>query len=206
MKKFSKLTFIILFVLVFTSVILKREAFSTSTPPPCYKYSYSDKYIVNNETLPEGVSVVEHFGKTPFLINNSQNILLIKNGGLTIKLIGGLEYGKHNIEGVTTSWVKENQEYSNARIPSLIAVGNSRISNIPNIYTYSSNDQPKNPKPVNFEIHTIYNGEPRTISGTLSYNLIEKDCPINKDNSIKQRSNSVLLDKIIKLFSLLKFW
>lgn len=166
--------YIVLLVATLSSVL----AGTTSIAPPCFRYSFSEIYTLDEASIPDGVSVREYSnvdGSTHFfyLTNTSPNILML-TGGLLIKLVDGREFTRSFSSG--GRWTERDPKVSYAKLNALTRIGDSSRSTIPNTDTYSSNDVPNLPEPVHFEIPATYSGQPITIAGILSYKLQERDC------------------------------
>ncbi len=171
------------------NLLLKIEiylAFATSTAYPCFRYNYSETYTIDKSSLPEGVSVSVSMGKSgtlnsglPLLVNVSSKILTLDGGGYSLELMNGKEYKEQS--GYVNSRSESSPDFLHARIDILAQASLVRVGKVidPRLY-YGSNDSPKQPQPVNFDISGQYDSRPIVITGTLSYTLFERDCSTGK--------------------------
>ncbi len=187
--------------LTFSFVALAPFAQAMSIDGNCYRYSYTERYVVDTNTLPPFVTVRKEvspdgINTSYFLYNESSKPLIVQYKGSSIqtqlKLADSKAYYKSsydtdwfeitdtlfseiNKSSYDTGWFKKITDTSYSAISSSLYY----FVDIDSVI-FRSNTKPAPLAPVRFSIAAQYNGQPVNITGTLSYILLDRDCSTGK--------------------------
>lgn len=158
------------FLLIFSLTVPIQFAGATLLAPVCYRYSYAENYALDESTLPPYVTL-QVYGGSSSLNNASSKPLILQHNGAShpeIKLVDSKTYMRWLD---TTEWKEAAYGIHNfAQFDTEIPF--DKIKN--------SNTRPTPISPIHFVISGQHNGKPVSITGTLSFILVERDCATDK--------------------------
>ena len=188
-----------LFLIIFSLIAPAQFAFATTPTVPCSRYGFLEVYSLDQNNLPVGISLRQDgVTKNYFLKNSSPQPLVIDFGSKSQHQIR-LQNGEAYIEAVDSDVKYYEEKPIRGSLYDLARLNKE----IPNPASFSSNTKPTPMAPVRFSIIAQYNKKPITITGTLSYVLVENDCATEKAVAPQTRSFwAVVLD----FFASFKFW
>lgn len=167
---------------IFKSMLLlglffEIQGFAESMAPPCFRYSYQEKYKLEEGAPPE-LKIVTKVGtyEGAYLFNPSPKSLIVQIDEYhCIKLVDGNYY-----EGRSCALVaKENRpENSSVRRPAYTNPGYfAKNRTVKHLESFGSNNSPPSkPASFRFEIAANFEGRPIAIPVLGSYVLVEKTC------------------------------
>jgi len=173
--------------IIFALIVPAHFAYATPPSIPCYRYSLREIYAVNQNSLPDGVSFVD-LG-IPYLQNISHQPLVFNiPDEYPYKLVDGKEYFKRTGE---TQWYEYGYEPPAHSLYEL-----SHLYNEIPPASYSNTTKPEPIAPVLFSLPAQYGERPVTITGTVSYEPVDRDCYTTRG----------FWAVVFEFFASLKFW
>ena len=145
----------------------------------CVPFTFSESYTVNSQTLPAQVEVGTYTDGWQYVTNRGSKTLTFHDALNTNKLDETLILVSE--KAVVTFGGAAGQTYT---YTDAAALGAGRLSELVHFHiprtNHDSNIRPAQPEATAFSIPAVYDGNPITITGTLSYSLIEHDCTTGK--------------------------
>ena len=170
----------IMFVLLAAALAIPTQfVYATSIGPPCQRFNYTESYVLDPITLPPLVALREEVSpggiyKWYFLDNTSSKPLIVqyKDSYQTqVKLVDSKVYNKSSD---ATDWSSSSKYANWNSLYNLVRI-DAKIQD-----PISADVMPAPIAPIYFSLTAQLSGQPISITGTLSYILIEHDCATGK--------------------------